>query len=347
MLISGCAQSPLNTPEISGGFLAIPMRIHAEVKHDQFLILEGSKPFSFRIKVFPAYRTNGTLRAKRAYDEFAFSEKLPPGLYEIERYSFKSNSNIILTNAQNGMADLVGKNAVFKIEEDQITMMSKILQITGARHNDRSLKHWSGENISSGAFEDFTTFLKPDDVDRSYRVWRWLDFTDGEQERYNNMLSIEKTSDFWSRKITKESTLSKDYKRVYNVGSLILYSNGTIEDTDTGLMWAVKDNGFDLNWTTANKYCEGSSHGGYTDWRLPTGKELTNLHKKNAFVNVSKIGVIKTDNGVLLWTSDKRIAPLTKIFSGAGLVSTATGTLMFFHPTNEKLNRVIPVRNLN
>ena len=52
--------------------------------------------------------------------------------------------------------------------------------------------------------------------------------------------------------------------------------DGTITDTDTGLMWAQAP-GAALNWTAALTYAEGLSLAGYTDWRLPNIKELQSL----------------------------------------------------------------------
>lgn len=44
-------------------------------------------------------------------------------------------------------------------------------------------------------------------------------------------------------------------------------------DRTTGLMWA-RDNGTMYTWQNAVNQCNGSSYGGYTDWRIPTQKEL-------------------------------------------------------------------------
>ncbi|MCP4647762.1 MAG: DUF1566 domain-containing protein [bacterium] len=41
-------------------------------------------------------------------------------------------------------------------------------------------------------------------------------------------------------------------------GQFVAYDNGTVMDTKTGLMWAAKDNGEDINWHGAKKYCERS-----------------------------------------------------------------------------------------
>lgn len=61
-------------------------------------------------------------------------------------------------------------------------------------------------------------------------------------------------------------------------GRFIAYDNGTVLDTWTNLMWAAKDNGHDLNWQYAKKYCENYRGGGYTDWRMPTHDELAGLY---------------------------------------------------------------------
>jgi hypothetical protein len=61
-------------------------------------------------------------------------------------------------------------------------------------------------------------------------------------------------------------------------GRFIAYSDGTVLDTKTKLMWAVKDNGSKINWSDAKSYCENYRGGGYTDWRMPTQDELAGLY---------------------------------------------------------------------
>ncbi len=63
-------------------------------------------------------------------------------------------------------------------------------------------------------------------------------------------------------------------------GSFIAYVDGTVKDTKTGLMWAAKDNGEDIGWKDAKKYCENFKGGGYTDWRLPSLDELEGLYDR-------------------------------------------------------------------
>jgi hypothetical protein len=61
-------------------------------------------------------------------------------------------------------------------------------------------------------------------------------------------------------------------------GRFIAYDNGTVLDKSTNLMWAAKDNGNNITWADAKRYCENYRRGGYTDWRLPTSDELAGLY---------------------------------------------------------------------
>ena len=62
--------------------------------------------------------------------------------------------------------------------------------------------------------------------------------------------------------------------------------NGTVTDTQTGLMWADQDNGAKINWTNAKIYCEGYSGGGKSGWRMPTSDELWQLYDSRAYGSV-------------------------------------------------------------
>jgi len=54
-------------------------------------------------------------------------------------------------------------------------------------------------------------------------------------------------------------------------------------DSSTGLMWAAKDNGRDVIWSRAMKYCRNLQLAGYSDWRLSTIDELESLIHKEAY----------------------------------------------------------------
>jgi hypothetical protein len=56
-------------------------------------------------------------------------------------------------------------------------------------------------------------------------------------------------------------------------GRFVAYSDGTVKDTKTGLVWASRDNGKDIAWQEAKAYCESRGNG----WRMPTLEELKTL----------------------------------------------------------------------
>ncbi len=59
---------------------------------------------------------------------------------------------------------------------------------------------------------------------------------------------------------------------------LVNNNDGTVTDTQTGLMWADHDNGSNINWSNAKNYCEGYNGGGKSGWRMPTLDELRSLN---------------------------------------------------------------------
>ncbi|MGI6393996.1 MAG: DUF1566 domain-containing protein [bacterium] len=50
-----------------------------------------------------------------------------------------------------------------------------------------------------------------------------------------------------------------------------------VTDNNTGLQWQRTLSGSTYNWQNAINYCDGLTYGGYSDWRLPTRKELATL----------------------------------------------------------------------
>jgi Protein of unknown function (DUF1566) len=53
-------------------------------------------------------------------------------------------------------------------------------------------------------------------------------------------------------------------------------------DPSTGLMWAGKDNGKDVRWKKAMKYCRDLRLAGYSDWRLANMAELQSTYDNTA-----------------------------------------------------------------
>jgi len=95
-----------------------------------------------------------------------------------------------------------------------------------------------------------------------------------------------------------DSGIKNKVKEIARDGRFIAYSNSTVLDTKTGLMWASKDNGKDINWQDAKRYCENYRGGGYNDWRMPTLDELKgtydnikenryDIHLTKKFIDIS------------------------------------------------------------
>lgn len=66
----------------------------------------------------------------------------------------------------------------------------------------------------------------------------------------------------------------------YGLNKFVDNENDTISDLATGLMWSKSDNGLSMTWQEALKYVETMNSGsylGYTDWRLPSIKELQGI----------------------------------------------------------------------
>jgi hypothetical protein len=61
-------------------------------------------------------------------------------------------------------------------------------------------------------------------------------------------------------------------------GRFTAYDDNTVLDTKTNLMWAAKDNGVNINWSDARKYCDSYKGGDYDNWRMPTKDELEELY---------------------------------------------------------------------
>lgn len=77
-------------------------------------------------------------------------------------------------------------------------------------------------------------------------------------------------------------------------------------DPKTRLMWTAADNGKDVDWERAVRYCEELELAGYDDWTLPTIEQLESLHHP-----MTQKPPFHTPPGVLLsaccpWSSTKR-----------------------------------------
>ena len=123
----------------------------------------------------------------------------------------------------------------------------------------------------------------------------------------------------------------------------IAYSNGTVLDTQTGLMWAARDNGWGINWHDAKSYCGNYRGGGYTDWRMPKLHELVGIYdndiEENGHSNCVTDLIEITD--VCMWASYKHVSEAAVFYFSDGARHKYTATSLGF------LCRALPVRSGN
>ncbi len=108
-------------------------------------------------------------------------------------------------------------------------------------------------------------------------------------------------------------------------------NDGTISDTQTGMMWADKDNSIDADWAGAKSYCETYSGGGKTGWRMPTIAEMGVIHNGGAYGTIIKL------SGKAMWSSETRN-------SDASIFYPNYGTSYWIPQTKSRAMRALPVR---
>lgn len=133
-------------------------------------------------------------------------------------------------------------------------------------------------------------------------------------------------------------------KQIGKDGRFIAYDDGTVLDRGSGLMWAAKDNGSDINWQDARIYCENYRGGGYTDWRMPTQDELMGLYDKaqgykSACGDEAHLTELIRLTCYFTWASDTRDSGAACFRFGGG------GYRCWGPPSGASSSRVLPVRS--
>lgn len=129
-------------------------------------------------------------------------------------------------------------------------------------------------------------------------------------------------------------------------GRFVANDNGTVLDTQTNLMWAAKDNGSDISFTSAKSYCNNYRGGGYADWRIPTQNELMGLFdgKKSRPASCDRRFNIRVATELIniscvaSWASEIR-------GSDAAYLSFGSGRRYWGPQSSEISTRILPVRS--
>ena len=136
------------------------------------------------------------------------------------------------------------------------------------------------------------------------------------------------------------------FKVIESDGRFVAHENGTVGDMKTGLVWASKDNGEDINWQDAKWYCENYRGGGYADWRMATQDELAELYdqsegyqvtQKNYNVHLTELIEL---SACCPWASETRVA-------GAAIFGFGGGRRGWYDRSGSDGGRALPVRGGN
>ncbi len=117
-------------------------------------------------------------------------------------------------------------------------------------------------------------------------------------------------------------------------------NDGTTTDERTGLTWQTISFDEYMTWSEAAQYCENLELAGYSDWRLPTAKELFSLSNfSNSFsaIDTNYFTIDNLSSDALFWASDI-------VKNEAVSVNHTTGQVENYIVSNNETNYVRAVR---
>lgn len=92
---------------------------------------------------------------------------------------------------------------------------------------------------------------------------------------------------------------------VYGVNDFVDNEDGTVTDEATGLMWTSASSTEGMEWADALAYAEASEESGYSDWRLPSAKELQSIidYESTSIPALNEDFFTVSDPDSYFWTS--------------------------------------------
>jgi len=127
----------------------------------------------------------------------------------------------------------------------------------------------AGDRIIDGNFVSSTKVVSKtcgESVDAVFGV----NFADGRIKGYPIIFPGKLTTNIFYVRYVRGNT-------EYGTNKFVDNGNGTISDNATGLMWMQNDSEKGMNWQDALNYAENKQFAGFSDWRLPSTKELQSI----------------------------------------------------------------------
>ena len=126
-------------------------------------------------------------------------------------------------------------------------------------------------------------------------------------------------------------------KDILDQSRFTIHNNGAVTDHGTGLMWVadMEDAGldFEVSWAAARDYIRRLDYAGYSDWRMPTIKELVSIIDYGTFNPATFTGYITLRDAEGYWSVSLVAAEGGRawgVWSGNGFVSNEDLSLEYY-----------------
>jgi hypothetical protein len=122
--------------------------------------------------------------------------------------------------------------------------------------------------------------------------------------------------------------------------NFIDHSNGTVTDTDTGLMWQQATAPGTFTWQQALAYCENLTLAGHSDWRLPNRNELQTLvdyRRFNPAIDTNYFPNTQASSTSLYWSSTTDV----RLLDASNDVNFQTGKVGTNYKTDYRYVRAV------
>ncbi len=163
------------------------------------------------------------------------------------------------------------------------------------------------------------------------------------ERRFNEKIAAKTKKEAAQRQARKKSDRPVETRQAQEPvarpeARFVLTPAGTIRDSTTGLEWSQSDNGSDIDWEEATRYCDNKGGG----WRLPTSSELQGIYDVSLSVSCGgstcSTYLMFRLTGSTFWSNDR------DGYSGASYVFLNDGSRYALHVVYISNGRALCVR---